>query len=93
VGGGAVRVGLYARVSTERRRERGPVASQLAALRAAAEASGDEIVEEFIDDGCSGARLDRPARDRLREAAEAGVLERSCACAPIGPRGPTPTGC
>jgi site-specific DNA recombinase len=77
-----VRVGLYARVSTERQQERGTVASQLAALRAAAEASGDEIVEEFVDDGYSGARLDRPALDRLRDGAEAGVLDGVvCLCA------------
>ena len=77
-----MRVGLYARVSTERQQERGTVASQLAVLRAAAEASGDEIVEEFVDDGYSGARLDRPALDRLRDAAEAGVLEGVvCLCA------------
>jgi DNA invertase Pin-like site-specific DNA recombinase len=44
-----VRVGLYARVSTERQQERGTVASQLEALRAAAEAAGDEIVEEFVE--------------------------------------------
>ena len=53
-------VGLYARVSTERQQERGTVTSQLEALRAAAEADGHEIVEEFIDDGYSGARLDLP---------------------------------
>jgi site-specific DNA recombinase len=77
-----VRVGLYARVSTERQQERGTVASQLEALRAMAEANGDEIVEEFVDDGYSGARLDRPALDGLRDAAEAGVLEGVvCLCA------------
>ncbi|MBD0282660.1 MAG: recombinase family protein [Thermoleophilaceae bacterium] len=77
-----MRVALYARVSTERQQERGTVASRLAALRAAAEATGDEIVEEFVDDGYSGARLDRPALDRLRDAAEAGVLEGVvCLCA------------
>jgi site-specific DNA recombinase len=77
-----VRVGLYARVSTERQQERGTVDSQLAALRAAAAAAGDEIVEEFVDDGYSGARLDRPALDRLRDAAEAGVLDGVvCLCA------------
>jgi len=70
-----VRVGLYARVSTERQQERGTVGSQLAALRAAAEADGHEVIEEFVDDGYSGARLDRPALDRLRDAAEAGVLD------------------
>ena len=77
-----MRVGLYARVSTERQQERGTVASQLEALRAAAEAAGDEIVEEFVDDGYSGARLDRPGLDRLRDAAEAGVLDGVlCLCA------------
>ena len=75
-------VGLYARVSTERQQERGTVTSQLEALRAAAEADGHEIIEEFIDDGYSGARLDRPALDRLRDAAEAGVLDGViCLCA------------
>lgn len=70
-----MRVGLYARVSTERQSERGTVDSQLEALRAAVEADGDEAIEEFVDDGYSGARLDRPALDRLRDAAEAGVLD------------------
>ena len=70
-----MRVGLYARVSTERQQERGTVHSQLAALRAAAEADGHQVIEEFVDDGYSGARLDRPALDRLRDAAEAGVLD------------------
>ena len=70
-----MRVGLYARVSTERQQERGTVGSQLEALRAAARADGHEVIEEFVDDGYSGARLDRPALDRLRDAAEAGVLD------------------
>ncbi|MGA8335974.1 MAG: recombinase family protein [Solirubrobacteraceae bacterium] len=70
-----MRVGLYARVSTERQHERGTIGSQLEALRAAADADGHEVIEEFIDNGYSGARLDRPALDRLRDAAEAGVLD------------------
>ena len=70
-----MRVGLYARVSTERQQERGTVGSQLEALRAAARADGHEVIEEFVDDGYSGARLDRPALDRLRDGAEAGVLD------------------
>lgn len=70
-----MRVGLYARVSTERQHERGTVGSQVAALRAAAAADGHEVIEEFVDDGYSGARLDRPALDRLRDAVEAGVLD------------------
>jgi site-specific DNA recombinase len=70
-----VRVGLYARVSTERQQGRGTIGSQLEALRAAARADGHEVIEEFVDDGYSGARLDRPALDRLRDAAQAGVLD------------------
>jgi len=77
-----VKVALYARVSTERQQERGTISSQLEALRAAAKADGDEVIEEFVDDGYSGARLDRPALDRLRDAAEAGVLDGViCLCA------------
>ena len=37
---------------------------------------GDEPVAEFCDDGHSGARLDRPGLDALRDAAEAGLIER-----------------
>ena len=77
-----MKVALYARVSTERQQERGTISSQLEALRAAADADGHEVIEEFVDDGYSGARLDRPALDRLRDAAEAGVLDGViCLCA------------
>jgi site-specific DNA recombinase len=77
-----VKVGLYARVSTERQQERGTISSQLEALRAAAAAEAHEVVGEFVDDGYSGARLDRPALDSLRDAAEAGVLDGVlCLCA------------
>ena len=70
-----MKVALYARVSTERQQERGTISSQLEALRIAAADDGHEVIEEFIDDGYSGARLDRPALDRLRDAAEAGVFD------------------
>ena len=77
-----VRVALYARVSTERQQQRATISSQVEALRAAAKADGHEVIEEFVDDGYSGARLDRPALDRLRDAAEAGVLDGVlCLCA------------
>ena len=77
-----MKVGLYARVSTERQQERGTITSQLEALRAAAKADGHEVIEEFVDDGYSGARLDRPALDRLRDTAEAGALDGVlCLCA------------
>jgi site-specific DNA recombinase len=70
-----MRIAIYARVSTERQAERGTIGSQLAALRDQVSAAGHELVREFIDDGHSGARLDRPGLDALRDAAEAGLFD------------------
>ena len=71
-----MRVALYARVSTESQQARGTIGSQLAVLRERVGLEGDEPVAEFCDDGHSGARLDRPGLDALRDAAEAGLIER-----------------
>ena len=71
-----MRAALYARVSTERQADRGTIGSQLALLREHVAAAGDELVGEYVDDGHSGARLDRPGLDALRDAAEAGLVER-----------------
>ncbi len=63
------RVAIYARVSTTQQ----TVQNQLDALREVASRSGYSIVEEFVDDGISGAkgRVDRPALDRmLRDCAK-----------------------
>ena len=82
-----VKVAIYARVSTERQSERGTIGSQLAALRDQVSAAGHELISEFIDDGYSGARLDRPGLDALRDAAEAGLFD--AVLVPIsGPVGP-----
>lgn len=70
-----MRVGIYARVSTDAQEARGTIGSQLEALRGRVAADGDELVGEYIDDGISGARLDRPGLDALRDAAEAGLYE------------------
>ena len=70
-----MRVAIYARVSTEAQEARGTIGSQLAVLRERAAAEGHELVAEFLDDGLSGARLDRPGLDALRDAAEAGLLD------------------
>jgi site-specific DNA recombinase len=70
-----MRVGIYARVSTDTQEARGTIGSQLETLRARVAAEGEDLVEEFIDDGYSGARLDRPGLDRLRDAAEAGAID------------------
>jgi DNA invertase Pin-like site-specific DNA recombinase len=71
-----MRVALYARVSTERQAERGTIGSQLELLRTHVTAAGDELVGEYVDDGHSGARLDRPGLDALRDAAEGGLFEQ-----------------
>lgn len=68
-------VAIYARVSSEGQEKRGTIGSQIELLRARMAADGHEIVAEFLDDGYSGSRLDRPGLDALRDAAEAGVVE------------------
>jgi hypothetical protein len=47
-------------VSAERKADRGTIGSQLGLLREHIAAAGDELVGEHVDDGQSGARLDRP---------------------------------
>jgi site-specific DNA recombinase len=70
-----MKVALYARVSIERQAERGTIGSQLAVLRERVTSGGHESAGEYVDDGHSGARLDRPGLDALRDAAEAGLFE------------------
>jgi site-specific DNA recombinase len=70
-----VKVALYARVSSEAQEARGTIGSQLEVLRARVAAEGHELVAEFCDDGYSGARLNRPGLDALRDQAEAGAFD------------------
>ena len=72
-----MRVALYARVSSEQQEQRGTVASQLDALRTHAVKHQIEIAEDYVcvDDGYSGARLDRPALDRLRDGARLSAFD------------------
>jgi site-specific DNA recombinase len=69
-------VALYARVSTERQERDHTIASQLAALHAWVADHGHDLQPDHIycDEGWSGARLDRPALDRLRDAAHDGAF-------------------
>jgi Resolvase, N terminal domain len=71
--------GPVARVSTEKQEREETVASQVDLLYQAAAASGYDIAPTsvFIDEGVSGARLDRPALDRLRDLAQKASL-RCC---------------
>ena len=86
-------VAIYARVSSEVQEQRGTIGSQVEVLRARMAAEGHEIVAEFLDDGYSGARLDRPGLDALRDAAEAGVIEAVWCRHPIASRAPTRIRC
>jgi site-specific DNA recombinase len=70
-----MRVAIYARVSTESQEARGTIGSQLEVLRARVATERHELWAEFSDDGYSGAHLDRPGLDALRDAAEAGLIE------------------
>jgi site-specific DNA recombinase len=63
-------------VSSESQEARGTIGSQLAALREKLSGLGHEIVHEYRDDGYSGARLDRPGLDAMRDAAELGMFEQ-----------------
>jgi len=65
-----MRVALYARVSSEAQEDRSPIGSQVEALRQRMAALDHEVVAEFLDDGHSGARLDRPGLDALRAHAQ-----------------------
>jgi len=75
-----MRAALYARVSTDRQAEKFGISSQVEALRKRCqEKSWTQVLngdsDAFIDDGYSGAELDRPALNRLRQAAREGRVD------------------
>ncbi len=72
-----MRAAVYARVSTERQGRDQTIDSQIEALRGWAASHGHELKREhvYIDEGYSGSRLDRPALDRLRDAAREGEFD------------------
>ncbi len=64
---------LYARVSTDEQARTGySLAQQLEALRAYAAREGYAVLEEVVDPGQSGASLERPGMDRVRDLVAAG---------------------
>ena len=73
----ANRCALYARVSTEEQAEKFGLATQFTELRDQAGRKGYlcQPEWEFVDDGYSGADLDRPALGRLREVARQGEVD------------------
>jgi site-specific DNA recombinase len=64
---------LYARVSTDEQARSGfSLAQQIEALREYAAREGYKVLEEVVDPGQSGASLERPGMDRVRELVAAG---------------------
>jgi site-specific DNA recombinase len=68
---------LYARVSTERQDREQTIDSQVSALTAWIREQGYRLTDDrvYCDRGSSGARLDRPALDQLRDDAQAGAFD------------------
>src|SRR5687767_11524739 len=72
-GHGPKRAILYVRVSTDEQARSGySLAQQLEALREYAVQEGLQVLEEVQDPGQSGASLERPGMDRVRDLVAAG---------------------
>jgi site-specific DNA recombinase len=72
-GHGSKRAILYARVSTDEQARSGySLAQQIEALRDHAATEGYEVLEEVTDPGQSGASLERPGMDRVRDLVAGG---------------------
>jgi Resolvase, N terminal domain len=72
-----MQVALYARVSTPNQQQEGTIASQVQGLKDYIHRHGWSLLpeHEYRDEGISGARLDRPALDQLRDAAQRGEFD------------------
>src|ERR687890_2907809 len=74
-GYGPKRAVLYARVSTQEQGAKGySLAQQLEAIRSYAAREGYEVIEEVEDRGESGASLERPGMDRVRDLVAEGSV-------------------
>ncbi len=75
---------IYARVSSDRQKEDNTIASQTAALIEFARGQSYSVPKELIfeDDGYSGASLERPGLERVRDLAAEGQLHAVLVYAP-----------
>jgi len=75
---------IYARVSSEQQREENTIASQTASLIEFAKGHNLEVPEKWVfeDEGYSGATLERPGLERVRDLAAEGQIQVLLAYAP-----------
>ena len=75
---------IYARVSSEQQREENTIASQTASLIEFARSHDLEVPGEWVfeDEGYSGATLERPGLERVRDLAAEGQIQVVLAYAP-----------
>src|SRR6266700_964953 len=75
---------IYALVSSEQQREENTIASQTASLIEFAKGHNLEVPEEWVfeDEGYSGATLERPGLERVRDLAAEGQIQVVLAYAP-----------
>src|SRR3982074_1221513 len=78
------RAAIYARVSSDQQREANTIASQTAALIEFAQSHDLEVPKEWVfeDEGFSGAILERPGLERVRDLAAEGQIQVVLAYAP-----------
>ena len=79
-----MRVAVYVRVSTQRQAQAQTIEQQLERLRGHIQSQGWELTDEniFRDDGYSGASLNRPGLDRLRDKVKACEIDQVLLTAP-----------
>ncbi|HWC16805.1 MAG TPA: recombinase family protein, partial [Terriglobales bacterium] len=75
---------IYARVSSEQQREENTIASQTASLIEFAKSHDLEVPEQWVfeDEGYSGATLERPGLERVRDLAAEGQIQVVLAYSP-----------
>lgn len=73
-----VKIGLYARVSSEKQAQEKTINSQISEIIEYAKSLGERVEPElhFIDEGVSGAHLERPGLDKLRDKALSGEVTK-----------------
>jgi Resolvase, N terminal domain len=69
------RAALYARVSGDLQVKEGTIESQVLALKKQIAVAGHELVREYVDEGFSGPRFDRPALDQMRKDLKTNIFD------------------